>query len=339
MLIVVQAFFWGDREAGDTDTPEQQQCSPNFCFTVPDQALRQLAGRLETALSKDELSVLRNTCAIPDVADAPPSNYDAHVCGARMHEQPCSTGVAAEMGSAVSPIQSEPVLGPEQAQHEQPDAVQPSTHEPRTITHSSCGPGEEGGAAAQVCGREDASLDIQAWYWGSNSAKQNVPRLPRCAPFRPPYASPRRALPLDPGTSTLPAARRRHGTQLAGPAGNMQGPRMGRAVIGDGKKPQNVSHQGAYRQHSGQKRDHCGSALPGTLQIQETAGGQRRKKKRCGRFVRELEESAAAERDNKVELGFNANLKQFEKSQRDKGVFQNRRKRATVYTVSGGLAE
>ena len=119
-------------------------------------------------------------------------------------------------------------------------------------------------------------------------------------------------------------------------------------MTGDGKNSQHVYDQGTPKQkqqhRSGLKRDHTDSALPGKGQHgrwPEQDSGQhskKKKKKRCGRFVREMAESQAAERDNKVELGFNANLKQFEKSQRDKGVFQNTKKRATVYTVSGALA-
>lgn len=59
-------------------------------------------------------------------------------------------------------------------------------------------------------------------------------------------------------------------------------------------------------------------------------------KRRGGRLERELAESDAADRGGMVELGFNAHLKQFEKSQREKGIFKNRQKaRPSVYTVSG----
>lgn len=81
-----------------------------------------------------------------------------------------------------------------------------------------------------------------------------------------------------------------------------------------------------------------GSAGRGGRGLLEGAVQKQGGKRRGGRLERELAETDAAGRDGMVELGFNAHLKQFEKSQREKGIFKNRQKaRPSVYTVSGIL--
>lgn len=81
-----------------------------------------------------------------------------------------------------------------------------------------------------------------------------------------------------------------------------------------------------------------GGAAEGGRKLQEGAVPKQGPvgKRRGGRLERELAETDAAGRGGMIELGFNAHLKQFEKSQREKGIFKNRQKaRPSVYTVSG----
>lgn len=340
--IHMQGFFLVDAAAHPLR--EQHECdAKKFCFAVSDKELRHLVGRLEASLSKEELGVLRDsTCpSIGGVADSPEQLgcCDAPVRNPSEPEQPCATAVA-DLSSAV------PTQESQEDQNQQSEVVQrnaQSAHDSGSGTFAAGGLGVEVGDA-QACLQKDGSLDIKAWYWGGNSAKQTVPQLPRCAPFKPPPTPPKHCQQHDQAQGAIVSqATRRHRGAQGGATGNMPGqaPRTRKnGALGDGKKGKHVPQQGAQRQqqrHGG--HDHAGGAVPGRAQhgrLPEQDGGG--KKKRAGRFVRELDESAAADRDNKVELGFNANLKQFEKTQRDKGVFQNRKKRATVYTISGGLA-
>ena len=99
------------------------------------------------------------------------------------------------------------------------------------------------------------------------------------------------------------------------------------STVTDTKHRLRKAHKGARGQ---------GSSKAGARAVQQGAVRKQGGKKRGGRMARELAATDAANRDGMVELGFNAHLKQFEKSQREKGVFKNRQKaRPSVYTVSG----
>lgn len=307
--------------------PEQQhECNASFCFKVPDSELQRLAGSLQETLSKDEVSALHTAVHVPEsaVSTEPVDNGPEPI-----PDRPDIRGP--------SNCNDTPVLRSDQAQLQQPEPVS------ETSKKSASAPDEEQDASGvhEATMQRCEPINIPAWFWAGNRAAQSIPKLPRCRAFTPPTPakSPQR---INQARSAWgsPANNKPHGTQSSGAAG--PGPGAGRGTgfarrgVGDGKVPWQ-GKQDSYRRgyNTSSVPSLCSAARP--LQPDNNVG-QKKKKKRCGRFVRELAETEAAERDNKVELGFNANLKQFEKSQRDKGVFQNQRKRSTVYTVSGALA-
>ena len=333
--------------AGVTLPEQEHKCNTKICFAVPEKHLSQLASRLETALSKEELGMLHDrACPTPNVVDASKQciGYDASRVVNR-REQLCSEGAAG--CSSAAPLVENP-----NPQHEAQRSNSQISHGPEAACGAS-GPGHAE-RAAEVSVQKTGKIDILAWYWGCrNGAKQSVPQLPRCTPFRAPSAPPRRGQQQSQAhnATASPGKRMRHNAQWGGETGNMPGkgarPGWSGVLTGDSKKHHHISDQGVpkhQQQHRpcGLERDH--SALQGQGQhdrLSEQDGAElrrKKKKRRGGRLVRELAESQAAERDSQIELGFNANLKRFERSQRDKGVFQNLKKRSTVYTVSGALA-
>jgi hypothetical protein len=314
-----------------TAAPQQQHGGKsNFCFAVPDKILRDLAGRLEASLGKEELSVLRDTVfPVVNPTDAPGSSDFAAVASKRVLEQSvaqCETqvitpsttgsdkGPCLQSGSQRETADGQPT---QQISKEQRDAVQLGAV--KSKKSQTAGQGPERASQAEAFPSSEL-LDIQAWYWGRQRATQNVPQLPRCGPFRPPPTPPKRSQHHDQSQASVPpSTRQRRSTNNGEPAGTVPGVGQLWGEVANGRISAQVPRKQPHR-FSGQKRNHCGGAVPGKgqhsqpgkLSNQDCGGSQKKKKKRCGRFVRELAESAAAERDNKIELGFNANLKQFE---------------------------